>query len=98
MDPIFIIKRPVITEKSTRLSREENKYTFVVDRRARKGQIKEAVEQLFGVKVVSVRTIVVPGKMRRRGKRRLLQKSSGFKKAVVEIKKGERIEGFEIGG
>jgi len=97
MNLTTIIKRPIITEKSTRLSREENKYTFQVDKRAKKTQIKEAVEKLFGVTVVGVRTINVPRKTKRRGRKRVVVRTGGFKKAIVEIKKGERIEGFEVG-
>ena len=63
-----VIKRPVITEKGLTLKENERTLCFEVDENASKTQIQEAVEQLFKVKVQHVRTMVVPGKMRRRGK------------------------------
>jgi len=98
MDITHILKRPIVTEKSTRLVVEENKYTFQVDKRATKPQIKQAVESLFGVHVMSVKTVNVPGQTRRAGRARKPVKLPGFKKAIVEIKKGEKIQGFEAGG
>lgn len=87
-----IIKRPMITETSmdgTALG----KYTFAVDPRANKTQIKQAVEQLFKVRVVGVNTMNVRGKMHRvRGH---LGKRPDWKKAVVTLQEGERIELFE---
>lgn len=93
-----IIKKPIITEKSTHLVVEENKYTFQVDRRAVKPQIEQAVESLFGVHVISVRTANIPGQTRRTGRMRKSVRLPGFKKAIVEIKEGEKIKGFEVGG
>lgn len=98
MDLAYIIKRPLITEKSTRLVAEENKYTFRVDRRATKFQIKRAVEALFGVRVEGVRTANISGQTRRTGRMRRAVKQPGFKKAIVEVKAGEKIKGFEVGG
>ena len=63
-----VIKRPVITEKGLTLKENDRTLCFEVDNNASKTQIQEAVEQLFKVKVQAVRTMVVPGKMRRRGK------------------------------
>ncbi len=80
-----VIKRPIITEKSAALSAAEGKYTFEVDKRASKGDIKRAVEKLFEVAVLEVNTARVHGK-RARG---------DWKKAVVTIKKGDKIEIFE---
>jgi len=87
-----VLRRPVITEKNTMLI-EQNKYTFEVSRDANKPQIKEAVEKAFKVKVSSVNVIHVPGKMRRAGRRRGMTPS--WKKAVVTLEPGNKIELFE---
>lgn len=87
-----VLRRPVITEKNTLLI-EHNKYTFEVARSANKPQIKEAVEKAFKVKVSSVNVIHVPGKMRRAGRRRGM--TSSWKKAVVTLEPGNKIELFE---
>ncbi|HOB22801.1 MAG: 50S ribosomal protein L23 [Firmicutes bacterium] len=92
MDVRDIIKRPLVTEKSTILQGED-KYTFAVDPRANKWQIKQAVEQIFGVKVIAVNTLRYKGKKRRMGR------SEGYtpswKKAVVTLAPGNKIEFFE---
>jgi large subunit ribosomal protein L23 len=87
-----VLRRPVITEKNTMLI-EQNKYTFEVARDANKPQIKEAVEKAFKVKVSSVNVIHVPGKMRRAGRQRGM--TSSWKKAVVTLEPGNKIELFE---
>jgi large subunit ribosomal protein L23 len=87
-----VLRRPVITEKNTMLI-EQNKYTFEVSRDANKPQIKEAVEKAFKVKVSAVNVIHVPGKMRRAGRRRGM--TSSWKKAVVTLEPGNKIELFE---
>ena len=92
MDLRDVIKRPVITEKSMSAV-AENKYTFMVDLRANKTQIKEAVEKLFKVKVEKVNTMIVPGKWRRMGK--TAGKTSDQKKAIVKLQEGNKIEIFE---
>jgi len=82
MDPRDLIKRPVITERSTELM-EEGKYVFEVDKRANKTEIRQAVEKLFGVKVAAVNTVRVPPKPKRVGGH------SGYtserKKAIVKL-------------
>ena len=92
MDAHEIIKKPVVTEKSTRLL-EMNKYCFMVDRRASKMQIKQAIEELFKVKVKDVNTMRVLGKIKRMGKHEGRRPS--WKKAVVTLEPGNRIEFFE---
>jgi large subunit ribosomal protein L23 len=87
-----VLRRPLITEKNTRLV-EQNKYTFEVARDANKPQIKEAVEKAFKVKVSAVNVIHVPGKMRRAGRMRGM--TSPWKKAVVTLEPGNKIEIFE---
>ena len=92
-----VIKKPIITEKSTSQV-AENKYTFEVDKRAAKNEVKQAVEKLFGVTVLDVRTANIKGKEVRAGRRRTLGKKSDWKKAVVTLKEGDKIELFEVGG
>jgi len=88
-----IIRRPVTTEKSTRQKDEANQLTFEVERRANKIEIRRAVEKIFKVKVLGVRTASVTGKKKRRGK--VMGKRRDWKKAVVTLAQGERIEFFE---
>lgn len=87
-----ILVRPVITEKSAALM-QENKYTFVVDMAANKTEIRQAVEEVFNVKVESVNTVRVLGKTKRMG--RSQGKRSDYKKAIVKLAEGQRIEFFE---
>lgn len=88
-----IIKRPLVTEKSTIQKESANQVTFEVDRKANRVEIKKAVEDIFKVKVAGVNTIQVMGKFKRRG--RILGKRNDYKKAVVRLMHGERIEFFE---
>ncbi|QMS85181.1 50S ribosomal protein L23 [Candidatus Xianfuyuplasma coldseepsis] len=87
-----IILRPIITEKSMLLAEQENKYTFSVDKRANKIQIKKAIEELFNVTVVKVNTMKTTPKKKRVGQ------YTGFKpavaKAVVTLAEGSKIEIF----
>jgi large subunit ribosomal protein L23 len=94
MNAYQIIKRPVITEKSDKLARLYDQYTFEVDRQANKIQIRQAVEEAFGVDVLGVSTCIMPGKRRRWG-RRVVRKPT-WKKAVVTIYPGQVIEGFGV--
>ena len=88
-----IIRRPLITEKATRLQEELNKYAFEVDRRSNKIEIKRAVEERFGVVVTKVHTINVPGKVKTLG--RFSGRRPDWKKAIVTLAEGEKIELFE---
>jgi large subunit ribosomal protein L23 len=87
-----IIVRPLITEKNTNLM-TLNKYCFEVDQKANKQQIKQAIEEVFNVAVVSVHTMNVRGKQRRRGQK--LGYTANWKKAIVTLAEGNRIELFE---
>ena len=87
-----IIIRPVITEKSSALM-ELNKYTFKVRRDVNKIQIRKAVEEAFKVKVLSVNTINVKSKPKRMGA--FVGKTRSWKKAIVALPEGQRIEFFE---
>jgi large subunit ribosomal protein L23 len=93
-EPYQIIRRPIITEKSTRLMDTENKYEFRVNPDANKFQIKDAVQKLFSVTVVDVTTMNVKGKPRRHGRSRLPGKRSDWKRAIVKLREGDRIELF----
>ncbi len=90
-----IIRRPVVTEKSERLTDENNVYAFEVDLRANKPMIKEAVETIFGVNVLKVRTIVMPAKRGRRLRKFYIRKPQ-WKKAYVTVEPGQRIDLFGI--
>jgi len=92
MHPYQVVKRPLITEKAT-IMKERNQYAFEVMKKANKRQIKEAVEVAFKISVVKVTVMTVPGKMRRVGKRQTL--TPAWKKAVVTLAPGEKIEFFE---
>lgn len=84
-----ILKTPHVTEKATRLS-EGNQYVFNVYFRTNKTEIKKAIEDIFGVNVISVKIINIPKKRRRLG--RIQGWKAGYKKAIVRIRKGEKIE------
>jgi large subunit ribosomal protein L23 len=92
MDPRNVIIRPVVSEKSYALI-AEGKYTFRVDDRAHKTQIAHAVEEIFDVGVAQVRTSKVHSKPKRRNLQR--GRTRGWKKAVVQLVPGDRIELFE---
>ena len=88
-----VIKRPLITEKTSIQKEIYNQVTFEVDRRANRIEIKRAVENIFNVNVAGVRTIQVKGKVKRRG--RILGRRRNWKKAIVTLMPGERIDFFE---
>ena len=94
MDARNVIIRPVVSEKSYALI-GEGKYTFRVDDRAHKTQIAQAVEEVFGVNVAGVRTAKVRSKPKRRGLTK--GRTRAWKKAMVQLAPGERIELFEGG-
>ncbi len=91
-----VLRRPIITEKSSYLSGKLGQYVFEVDGLATKNQIKEAVETLFDVSVVRVNVLNVPSRRTRRPRsRRVLVRRSGIKKAVVTLAEGQRLPVFE---
>ncbi len=85
-----IIKAPIITEKSANLAQEQNTMTFSVDVKANKTQIKQAIENIFDVKVESVNTVNVKPKKKRVG--RYTGKTNKVKKAIVKLREGSSIE------
>ena len=93
MTPYQILRSPLVTEKSSIEKEKNNQLTFEVDRKANKVEIRRAVEQLFNVKVVGVRTMQVRGKVKRFG--RTLGKQRSWKKAIVALAEGEQVEFFE---
>lgn len=97
LHPYDVIVRPVITEKSSVQSDELNQYVFEVHPDANKIQIKEAVELVFpnDIKVVKVRTMVMPAKRAQRGRRWYLR-SREWKKAIVTLQPGHKIELFNL--
>ena len=88
-----VIKRPIISEKSTALAELGNRYAFEVAPAANKQEIREAVQRLFNVKVREVRTMVVHGKVKRTG--RFETKRSNWKKAIVTLNEGQKIDFFQ---
>ena len=92
MDARDILLRPLVTEKSTALM-QEGKYVFEVARAANKIEIAKAVAEIFNVKVVSVNTVNVAGKVKRIGRK--TGRRSDYKKAIVKLAPGETIQFFE---
>ena len=91
--PYEVVQRPLLTEKGTRLKEEGNQYLFRVARTATKIEVKQAIEQLFKVKVAEVRTLRMQGKVKRMG--RFAGRRPGWKKAIVTLKAGHSIELYE---
>jgi large subunit ribosomal protein L23 len=92
-DPYSVIVRPLLTEKGYRDQAENNVYWFEVAKKATKPEIRRAVEDLFQVEVIVIRTLIVRGKVKRWGMR--LGKRPNWKKAMVKIKPGKTIPLFE---
>ncbi len=93
MDIYSVIRKPLVTEKSTIARDEENKYLFEVDRRATKLDISNAVTKIFKVRVVNVHTMNMTGKKKRMG--RIVGKRRNWKKAVITLAPGSSIEVHE---
>ncbi len=91
-----IIKAPVITEKALKLVETENKYTFWVVKNANKIEVSKAVGEQFKVKVLGVTIINQLGKTKYSMKTRQVNRQENYKKAIVSIKTGDKITGFEI--
>ncbi|MBN2300802.1 MAG: 50S ribosomal protein L23 [Acholeplasmataceae bacterium] len=89
-----ILKAPIITEQSTKLIEDQNRYTFKVDPKANKVEIKKAVETIFNVKVLSVNTVNVLPKFKKMGKYEGYK--SAYKKAIVKLAEGQKIDAFTI--
>lgn len=92
VDAIYVIKRPLLSEKSTYAMNEQKRYTFEVDPRATKTEIKSAVEKLYKVKIEKINTVIEKHKTRRLKVGVL--KPANTKKAIVTLKEGDVIELF----
>ena len=92
-----ILIRPLYTEKISKIGEEQNKYAFEVDRNANKIEIKNEIQNKFDVKVLSVHTMVMPGKMRQQLTRagRFYGKRPDWKKAIITLVEGDKIDLFE---
>jgi large subunit ribosomal protein L23 len=90
-----VIRRPLVTEKSNYQSGKLHQYSFEVTSEATRTLVKDAIEQLFDVKVESVNIMNTAGKRSRRRNRRLLIRDAGFKKAIVTLAEGSTLEMFE---
>lgn len=91
-----VLRRPILTEKSSHQFAKLNQYVFEVAKHANKSMIKEAVEVIFDVKVLRVNTMVMPAKRSRRAlSRRVLVRKSAYKKAVITLAPGDTIAIFE---
>jgi large subunit ribosomal protein L23 len=93
MEQYDIIRGPIVTEKTTLQKELNNQVTFKVDKHANRIQIKSAVEKNFNTKVKQVRTIQVKGKVKQRGK--IIGKRPDWKKAIITLMPGQRIDFFE---
>ncbi len=91
-NPYDVLVKPIVTEKTSALM-AENKYTFRVDKAANKIEIKHAVESIFKVDVTDVKTMNMPGKLKRQGKTSGM--TSEWKKAIVTLKDGQRLPLFD---
>lgn len=88
-----VILRPLLTEKSTKLTEKNNRYAFAVNLKATKISIRKAVEKFYDVRVLDVKTAVLPGERKRVGFK--VVKSSKRKKAYVRLEEGQKIEFFK---
>jgi large subunit ribosomal protein L23 len=89
-----ILKKPILTEKASALTEKLNRFSFKVDHRANKLQIKSAIEQMYGVSIVAINTMVVSGKSKNRQTKAGLVsgRTPKYKKAIVTMKEGEVID------
>lgn len=94
----YIIKKPIITEKSLALAAKENTYLFEVSKNAEKNQLKKIIEELFKVKVISVNTVMGHRGNKKTGRKRLSVVTERTKKALIKLKEGDRIELFDLEG
>jgi large subunit ribosomal protein L23 len=90
-----VLVKPLMTEKTSKETEATNRYSFLVNLKANKNQIKSAVEKYFDVKVLNVRTSVTAGKPKRSGSKGGMKKTPSSKKAWVQIQDGQKIEFFK---
>ncbi|WP_285009352.1 50S ribosomal protein L23 [Pedobacter faecalis] len=89
-----LLRKPILTEKASALTEKSNRFTFKVDHKANKLQIKQVIEKMYGVSVLAVNTMVVDGKVKSRNTKAGLVtgRSPKYKKAIVTLKDGETID------
>ncbi len=89
-----VLIKPIITEKAELLSENLNRYSFVVNKKAKKAEVKKAIEEMYDVKVLAVNTLIMPAKLKSKmTKSGMLQgKISSYKKAIVTLPEGEEID------
>jgi large subunit ribosomal protein L23 len=89
-----VLVKPLITEKMTELSEKRGQYGFVVNRKANKLEVKQAIEKMYGVTVDSVNTMIIPGKKRSRNTKTkfIVGRTSAVKKAIVTLAEGDTID------
>ncbi len=92
----IVLVKPILTEKADALSEKLSQYTFIVDRKVNKVEIRKAVEAMYNVAVVSVNTAVIPGKAKNRNTKKgvVRGQKAAYKKAIVTLAKGEEIDLF----
>lgn len=92
-----VLMRPVLSEKVNRLTEKHNRYTFIVNRKANKLEIKKAVEQFYGIQVQEINTLVMPSKVKQRNTKAglLTGRKSAKKKAVVTVAEGDTIDLYD---
>lgn len=97
MNPSDVLVKPVLSEKANALSEKSNRYTFIVDRKANKLEIKKAIESFYGVTVEEVNTMVVPSKLKAKYTKAgfIVGRKPAKKKAIVSIAEGETIDIYE---
>ena len=88
-----ILVKPLITEKASKGTEKFNRFAFIVNLKANKNQIKQAIEHLYDVKVLNVKTCIAPGKIKKAGKS--VKKTTKSKKAFIQLEEGQRIEFFK---
>ena len=94
----YVIKKPIITEKTLALAALQNTYVFEVARTAEKNQIKKIVEDLFKVNVVSVNTVLGHHDSKKTGRKRIRVQQGRTKKALIKLKAGQKIDLFDLEG
>ncbi|TKC07274.1 50S ribosomal protein L23 [Pedobacter frigoris] len=89
-----LLRKPILTEKASALTEKSNRFTFKVDHKANKLQIKQVIEKMYGVNVLAINTMVVEGKVKSRNTKGGLVtgRSPKYKKAIVTLKAGETID------
>ena len=92
----FVIKRPIVTEKTLKLIETQNTYVFEVSKLAEKNQIKKMVKDLFNVDTISVNTVMGHRSAKRTGRKRLAVTTERTKKALVKLREGQSIELFDL--